>query len=263
MKPPSLPRAAASLAVGSAAAQSISAEPSLSPSLALPGQAVMGGGVDCVAVGAAAVPGCAQECFTDGAAALGCRMNDLSCQCQQQARMMAAAESCVADFCPAVAYQSVIDGVMTSEFGMPRETHGVMVTMLTSGEKTPRSIVCACAVGAATAQPSATMGSFSAATAASSLTVAASGVPSSIAPSLVSASAAPSEAPLPRRPGVDDQRPLVATPVTPQELQLALGIVTTRRDEASSGPAPSREGMRRSLAASLLASAVLVVVLFF
>ncbi|EJT73584.1 hypothetical protein GGTG_07440 [Gaeumannomyces tritici R3-111a-1] len=203
MNPPSLAGTIA-LATGSAATRSISAQPRPSPSLALPNQMAIGGGggVDCAAVGAAAVPGCARYCFTDGAAALGCRMDDLGCQRQQQARMMAAAESCVADFCPAVAYQSVIDGVMN---------------------------MCACAVGAATAQPSSTMGSFSAATAVSSLTVSVSGVPSSIAPSVVSASAAPSEAPPPpRRPGVDGHRPLVATPATPQELQLALGIATTR-----------------------------------
>ncbi|KAL8402911.1 hypothetical protein RB596_009319 [Gaeumannomyces avenae] len=234
MNPPSLAGTIA-LATGSAAAQSISARPRLSPSLAPPNQMVIG--VDCAAVGAVAVPGCARDCFTDGAAALGCRMDDLGCQCQQQARMMAAAESCVADFCPAVAYQSVIDGVMN---------------------------MCACAVGAATVQPSATMGSFSAATAVSSLTVSVSGVPSSIAPSVVSASAAPSEAPPPpRRPGVDGQRPLVATPATPRELQLALGIATTRPAEADSSLASSREGVRRrSLAASLLASAVLLAVPF-
>lgn len=115
MKPSSLTTTTIALVAGSAAAQSVSVQPSLRPSLAPAGQAVIDD-VDCVAVGAAAVPGCAQECFMDGAAALGCRMHDLGCQCQQQARMMAAAESCVADFCPAVAYQSVIDGVMASKF---------------------------------------------------------------------------------------------------------------------------------------------------
>ncbi|KLU87954.1 hypothetical protein MAPG_06944 [Magnaporthiopsis poae ATCC 64411] len=170
-------------------------------------------------------------------------MHDLGCQCQQQARMMAAAEGCVAKFCPAVAYQSVIDGVMA---------------------------MCACAVGVATAQPSATlMGSFTAtATVVSGMTVVASGLDmrSSIAPLSLSATAAavaaPSEAPSVQRPrpgGGDKQRPLVATPVSPQELQEALGITPTKPAEAGAAP---RQGMRVLLAASLVASAAVLVVPF-
>lgn len=108
-------------AMGSA---QLTVQPSLRPSFAAPSfaaadQAFLGGpdsrSLGCVAVGAAEIPGCAQECFAAGAAALGCQMDDLACQCQQQARMMAGAESCVAEFCPSAAYQRVIDGAMSSK----------------------------------------------------------------------------------------------------------------------------------------------------
>ncbi|KAI6355094.1 hypothetical protein MCOR25_008345 [Pyricularia grisea] len=101
----------------------ISAQP---PSLVPVGQVALGGGAfaggssnaanyaSCAAIGRASIPGCAMECFATGASALGCAVHDLGCQCRQQARMMAAAEGCVAEACPGAAYQRVIDGAMSS-----------------------------------------------------------------------------------------------------------------------------------------------------
>ncbi|TLD31234.1 hypothetical protein PspLS_02653 [Pyricularia sp. CBS 133598] len=116
-----------------------SLRPSLAPISAQPplvpvGQVALGGGningasyASCAAIGRASIPGCAMECFATGAAALGCAVHDLGCQCRQQARMMAAAEGCVAETCPGAAYQRVIDGAMS---------------------------MCGCAVGVATAEVS-------------------------------------------------------------------------------------------------------------
>lgn len=103
-----------------------SLRPSLSPISAQPplvpvGQVALGGGnsngagyASCAAIGRASIPECAMDCFATGAAALGCAVHDLGCQCRQQARMMAAAEGCVAETCPGAAYQRVIDGAMSS-----------------------------------------------------------------------------------------------------------------------------------------------------
>lgn len=95
----------------------ISAQPPLVPV----GQVALGGGnsngagyASCAAIGRASIPECAMDCFATGAAALGCAVHDLGCQCRQQARMMAAAEGCVAEACPGAAYQRVIDGAMSS-----------------------------------------------------------------------------------------------------------------------------------------------------
>lgn len=65
---------------------------------------------NCAAVALSAIPQCAQSCFLKGAPEVGCGGTDFACQCEQEARLYAAIEGCVASGCPAQSYQAVIDG---------------------------------------------------------------------------------------------------------------------------------------------------------
>ncbi|TLD19096.1 hypothetical protein PspLS_09950 [Pyricularia sp. CBS 133598] len=80
----------------------------------LAGAAVFIAGVataqDCVSVALSAIPSCAQSCFLNGAPTIGCAGTDFKCQCQQQAKMFAAVESCVQKSCPESEFQKTIDG---------------------------------------------------------------------------------------------------------------------------------------------------------
>ncbi|EHA57786.1 hypothetical protein MGG_05531 [Pyricularia oryzae 70-15] len=80
----------------------------------LAGAAVLVAGVataqDCISVALSAIPSCAQPCFLNGAPTIGCSGTDFKCQCQQQAKMFAAVESCVQKSCPESEFQKTIDG---------------------------------------------------------------------------------------------------------------------------------------------------------
>ncbi|KAI6372878.1 hypothetical protein MCOR25_003615 [Pyricularia grisea] len=65
---------------------------------------------DCVSVALSVIPSCAQPCFLNGAPTIGCAGTDFKCQCQQQAKMFAAVESCVQKSCPESEFQKTIDG---------------------------------------------------------------------------------------------------------------------------------------------------------
>lgn len=65
---------------------------------------------DCISVALSAIPSCAQPCFLNGAPTIGCSGTDFKCQCQQQAKMFAAVESCVQKSCPESEFQKTIDG---------------------------------------------------------------------------------------------------------------------------------------------------------
>lgn len=65
---------------------------------------------DCVSLALKVIPSCAQTCFLNGAPSIGCGGTDFQCQCKNQAKLMAAVESCVKKSCPSESYQAVIDG---------------------------------------------------------------------------------------------------------------------------------------------------------
>ncbi|KAI1343746.1 hypothetical protein F5Y15DRAFT_411603 [Xylariaceae sp. FL0016] len=65
----------------------------------------------CSVLARAAIPSCAQTCLADAAATVGCAAQDLTCQCDKEAAVYAAMESCVASACQEAEFQSVIDGV--------------------------------------------------------------------------------------------------------------------------------------------------------
>ncbi len=65
---------------------------------------------DCTGVALSAIPTCAQSCFIEGVPSVGCGGTDFTCQCEQEARLYAAIEGCVATGCPTASFQAVIDG---------------------------------------------------------------------------------------------------------------------------------------------------------
>ncbi|KAI0834003.1 hypothetical protein F5Y06DRAFT_279983 [Hypoxylon sp. FL0890] len=65
---------------------------------------------DCRGVAQTAIPSCAQPCFVENAGSVGCDGADFACQCQNEATLYAAIESCVASGCPEPSFQAVIDG---------------------------------------------------------------------------------------------------------------------------------------------------------
>ncbi|KAI1407323.1 hypothetical protein F5Y13DRAFT_132032 [Hypoxylon sp. FL1857] len=65
---------------------------------------------DCLGVAQTEIPSCAQSCFVENAPSVGCDGTDFICQCQNEATLYAAIESCVASGCPEPSFQAVIDG---------------------------------------------------------------------------------------------------------------------------------------------------------
>ncbi|TLS25685.1 hypothetical protein PpBr36_07963 [Pyricularia pennisetigena] len=88
---------------------------------------------DCVSVALSAIPSCAQPCFLNGAPTIGCGGTDFKCQCQQQAKMFAAVESCVQTSCAESEFQKTIDG---SEKVCSCASGGSMSNNVGSGENT-------------------------------------------------------------------------------------------------------------------------------
>ncbi|KAI1134318.1 hypothetical protein F5Y05DRAFT_417372 [Hypoxylon sp. FL0543] len=65
---------------------------------------------DCLGVAQTAIPSCAQSCFVENAPSVRCHGTDFACQCQNEASLYAAIESCVAFGCPEPSFQAVVDG---------------------------------------------------------------------------------------------------------------------------------------------------------
>ncbi|OTA94250.1 hypothetical protein M434DRAFT_394909 [Hypoxylon sp. CO27-5] len=65
---------------------------------------------DCLSVAQTEIPSCAQPCFVENARSVGCSGTDFACQCENEATLYAAIESCVASGCPEPSFQAVIDG---------------------------------------------------------------------------------------------------------------------------------------------------------
>jgi len=74
---------------------------------------------DCLEVALAAIPVCAQGCYLEGAPTIGCDGLDFACQCDKQAAMFAAIESCVVAACKEVEFSAVIDGAAQGKFSFP------------------------------------------------------------------------------------------------------------------------------------------------
>lgn len=70
---------------------------------------------DCLSVALTEIPSCAQSCFAQNAAMVGCDGTDFGCQCQNKAMLYAAIEPCVASGCPESSFQAVIDGASSGQ----------------------------------------------------------------------------------------------------------------------------------------------------
>lgn len=73
-------------------------------------KAVVVRAADCLGVAQTEIPSCAQSCFVENARSVGCSGTDFACQCENEATLYAAIESCVASGCPEPSFQAVVDG---------------------------------------------------------------------------------------------------------------------------------------------------------